>query len=83
MLTLLKRLLGPTSVEPQPLIEGRWADEYPELEVDGPRIGIRQAYRLRWTPPEPTPASHPWLYDPCIPPQGWRYDPYYELWIKL
>lgn len=78
MLTLLKRLLAPPAFDP--LIEGVWADEYNPKDQDA----IRQAYRKRWHPEYalPTPQSHPWLFDPCEPPQGWRYDPYYELWIE-
>jgi hypothetical protein len=23
------------------------------------------------------------LFDPCEPPAGWSYDPFYEMWVKL
>jgi hypothetical protein len=62
----------------EPLVEGAWADQYSEQQQDH----IRQQYLARWRS-VPTPESHPWLFDPCEPPVGWRYDPYYELWVKL
>jgi len=30
----------------------------------------------------PTPLTEPLLFDPLNPPQGWRWDPYYELWYQ-
>ncbi len=67
-----------------PLIEGVYADQYPEYDGVGPRTQIRRDYAARWPEPDanPTPLTHPWLFDPCEPPRGWRYDPYYECWIK-
>ena len=65
----------------EPLVEGAWADQYNEQQQDR----IRQQYLARWRPTftQPTPESHPWMFDPCEPPEGWRYDPYYELWVKM
>jgi hypothetical protein len=82
MIAFLKNLFAEPRFDP--LIEGQYADQYPEEEGMGPRTVIRRAYRSRWPEPDqnPTPQSHPWLFDPCEPPQGWRYDPYYECWIN-
>jgi hypothetical protein len=65
--------------QPDPLQEGMFADQYSETAQDQ----IRADYLRRWHPESqaPTPLTHPWLFDPCEPPQGWRYDPYYEIWI--
>ncbi len=77
MLRLLKQWFNQ---EPDPIIEGPMADQYP-LETQDV---IRQEYRQRWHPEYqlPTPLSHPWLFDPCEPPKGWKYDPFYECWIN-
>lgn len=66
------------------LVEGQYADQYPEHDGPSTRSYIREQYRQRWRDPDltATPYSHPWLFDPCTPPQGWRYDPYYEIWQK-
>jgi len=56
-----------------------YADAVTDVDT---RHKIRQEYRKRWPEPSPTPDSHPWQYDPLEPPSGWRYDPYYEIWIK-
>jgi hypothetical protein len=61
-----------------PYIEGVYADQYHEPL----RTTIRQEYQQRYTLSEPTPLTAPHLFDPCEPPAGWRYDPYYELWIE-
>ena len=29
-----------------------------------------------------TPLTHPLQFDPLQPPEGWRWDPYYELWYQ-
>jgi hypothetical protein len=63
-----------------PLIEGVWADEY--AQADPRRQIIARDYRDRYCQ-LPTPLSDPQLFDPLSPPQGWRYDPYWECWIKL
>jgi len=80
MIAFLQRIFNPTI---DPLVEGMWADQYPEEEGFGPRTEIRRNYRKKWPEPDanPTPLTHPWLFDPCEPPQNWRYDPYYECWV--
>lgn len=63
------------------LIEGVYADQYIDAEI---RTSIRDRYQQRWDPVQlQTPDSHPQLFDPLQPPQGWRYDPYYEFWIRF
>jgi hypothetical protein len=61
-----------------PLIEGWYADQYPDTAT---QQRIRQEYQQRWCS-EPTPATKPELFDPLAPPAGWRYDPYYEIWTQ-
>ena len=75
--SFLKQLF---QVRIDPIIEGPSADQYNEVTQDH----IRQAYFKRWAPVSqpPTPLTHPWLFDPCEPPQGWSYDPFYELWME-
>jgi hypothetical protein len=65
-------------VQTDPLIEGPYADQYQDPAA---RTYIQTQYQQRWRS-EPTPASKPELFDPLTPPQGWRYDPYYECWIE-
>jgi hypothetical protein len=60
------------------LYEGLTAEQYTDPAT---RAKITEDYRARWQSP-PTPRSNPELFDPLTPPQGWRYDPYYELWIN-
>jgi hypothetical protein len=43
---------------------------------------IKTRYHSRYPQPIPNPNSHPWLFDPFVPPLGWRYDPHYEIWVK-
>jgi len=64
------------------LVEGVYADQYSQPEV---RARIKEQYLKRWHPEHQpkTPLSHPWLFDPLNPPQGWIYDPYYELWLNI
>jgi len=59
--------------------ESTWADQYADELL---RDYIRTEYKKRHSPAE-TPLTHPQNYDPCEPPNGWRYDPYYELWVKI
>jgi len=84
MMNFLKKIFVETP-KFDSLIEGMYAHQYLEEEAGGPRAEIRHNYRLRW--PEPnlhkTPVTHPWLFDPCDPPKGWAYDPYYETWINV
>jgi hypothetical protein len=58
--------------------ESIWADEYADKNL---RSYIREEYKKRHML-ELTPLTHPQKYDPCRPPNGWRYDPYYEIWLK-
>ena len=60
------------------LDELTWADEYQDPLT---RAAITEAYNRRFKP-QPTPLTHPHLYDPLSPPMGYRYDPYYECWVK-
>lgn len=60
-----------------PLVEGWYADQYTD---SGVKERITAEYRARHQLRE-TPLTHPWLFDPLAPPEGWRYDPYYECWL--
>jgi len=62
-----------------PIIEGKFADSYTDDETIQM---IRQQYKEQWIN-EVTPYKHPELFDPIDPPANWRYDPYYEVWIKI
>jgi hypothetical protein len=59
------------------LYEGLTAEQYTDPAT---RARIAEDYDQRWLP-KTTPGTHPELFDPLTPPQGWRYDPYYEIWI--
>lgn len=61
------------------LTEGSFADQYTDLEL---RKHIAERYQQRFRDPGVTPSTHPWKFDPLNPPPGWRYDPYYEIWIN-
>ena len=83
MKELLKKIfIGETTYEN--LVEGVYAHQYTEDETGGIRKRIRKQYKKRWPQPgiHPNPSTHPWLFDPCEPPEGWIYDPYYEIWIE-
>jgi len=67
-----------TQSQQDPLLEGRYADQYTAIEL---RLRISQNYQSRHCQ-GPTPFTHPEQFDPLNPPRGYRYDPYYELWIK-
>lgn len=60
------------------LYEGLTAEQYTD---PGIRAQIARDYAARWRP-KTTPISNPELFDPLDPPQGWRYDPYYEIWLN-
>ena len=68
----------PSSVNDH-LVEGVFADQYADPHT---QQQIRSAY-LRRHQPITTPLTNPLDYDPCDPPEGWRYDPYYECWVQL
>jgi hypothetical protein len=61
------------------IVEGPWADQITDSAL---REQIQTEYRQRYCK-QPTPLTHPEQYDPLDPPQGWRYDPYYEIWVQL
>lgn len=61
------------------LIEGMTAEQYTSEKI---KAYIREQYAHRHAKPEQTPLTHPWLFDPLNPPRGYRYDPYYEVWIN-
>jgi hypothetical protein len=61
------------------LYEGLYADEYVDKKI---RDRIEDTYTKRHRKVA-TPFTNPELYDPLNPPEGYRYDPYYEIWIKL
>ena len=61
-----------------PLIEGWYADQYRDPAI---RERITREYQQRYHQ-GPTPLTHPEQFDPLQPPQGYRYDPYYEFWTK-
>jgi len=56
-----------------------YADEYTD---ENTRSIIVREYQQRHAL-KITPQTNPELYNPLYPPSGWRYDPYYEIWIKL
>ena len=59
--------------------ETQWADEYTDPAV---REEIVRSYRARYEPIT-TPYTDPMLYDPLNPPEGWRYDPHNEFWVRI
>jgi|688.fasta_scaffold2691203_1 hypothetical protein len=62
-----------------PLIDGMYADQYNNQQI---RDYILSNYQKKFPIPEETPETHPWKFDPLDPPRHWRFDPYYELWVK-
>ena len=68
-----------TSTKMKELEELLWADQYTDA---GLRKKILTEYQLRHNPPI-TPLTHPSNYNPLQPPEGWKYDPYYEVWVKI
>jgi hypothetical protein len=75
----LKRFRQWLDVKPQIEDEGMWADQYTDPAL---RAEILRAYQARYAPIT-NPWTDPLLYDPLNPPQGWRYDPHNETWIRL
>ena len=67
------------SHDEQPIYDGPMAHEYTD-----PRAlsYIEQRYREVHPFPEQNPFTHPWLFNPVNPPQGFAWDPYYECWIR-
>lgn len=61
------------------LVEGVYADQYTGSAI---QQEIKEKYVKRFPNPVQTPQTHPWKYDPLTPPTGWRYDPYYEIWLN-
>ena len=78
MIKFFKQLLENANKEPYPILEGKYADSYTDSAIIEK---IKADYKNRWMP-DPNPGSHPSLFDPFNPPKGWRYDPFYEEWIK-
>ena len=78
MIDFLKKLF---QINNDPLSEGIYAHDYSDIV----QKQIREDYTKRWGDQGPLsdPNTHPWLFDPCDPPQGWSYDPYYEIWIEI
>ena len=62
-----------------PLIEGTLAHNIKDINL---RTKVSDRYRELYCP-EPNPISHPELYDPLNPPNGWAWDAYYECWISV
>ena len=62
------------------IIEGRYADEFKNTAI---AQEITKKYQLLYKAPKENPDTHPWLFDPINPPAGWRFDPYYEIWIRV
>jgi hypothetical protein len=60
------------------LTDGWYATDYTNHDT---RQKIAAAYKQKFQIPKEDPTTHPWKYDPLNPPGGWKYDPYYELWI--
>ena len=65
---------------PEPLVDGMYADQYSNQPI---RDYILSSYQKRFPIPAETPETHPWKFDPLDPPEHWRFDPYYEFWIKI
>ena len=62
-----------------PLVEGMYADQYADPQI---KDYIFKNYQKTFPWPEETPETHPWKFDPFKPPTGWRFDPYYHLWVN-
>jgi hypothetical protein len=77
MINFLKRLIT-SNTNYDFLIEGMYAHNYTNESV---RQKIAQSYKEKFTPIV-TPLTNPEQYDPLHPPEGWMYDPYYEIWLE-
>ena len=60
------------------LIDGMYADEYTNPGIQN---YISSEYKKQHTIVK-SPLTHPLEFDPINPPAGWRYDPYYEVWVQ-
>jgi hypothetical protein len=61
------------------LAEGIYAHQYKDEKI---RRQITEEYNKTHLLEE-TPLTHPSKYHPLNPPEGWAYDPYYALWIRI
>jgi hypothetical protein len=68
------------SQEFEPIVEGKLAHTYDDELV---RTRIMKSYQERHPVPVETPYTHPWLFDPLNPPDGWAWDPFYEIWLEI
>ena len=60
------------------LSENLTAEQYQDPQV---REYISQRYQ-EIHQRKVTPLTAPQQFDPLNPPEGWRWDPYYELWFQ-
>lgn len=44
---------------------------------------IKQEYIAIYGPREPTPLTHPQLFDPLNPPVGYAYDEWHAFWYQI
>jgi hypothetical protein len=61
------------------ITEGMLAHTYSNKQQ---RQYILDEYKKTYPEPTESPLSHPWKFDPLNPPDGWGYDPYYEIWVQ-
>ena len=59
-------------------IEGLNAHEYTDEKL---RNKIKEDYDKKYSK-KITPITEPSKFDPLNPPDGWAYDPFYEIWIE-
>lgn len=75
MIKFIKQLFK--DVEYDKYVEGKYAHEYEDPAIrEEIYIQYQKSYVLN-----PMPDTHPELYNPLDPPDGWAYDPFYEIWI--
>lgn len=60
------------------IIDGMTADEYTDSAT---RDYIKQRYDSKYAVVE-NPYTNPEKYDPLNPPDGWKYDPFTEFWVR-